>query len=165
MSEIDAAVHRRLAVQAFNACWDHIERLDRTPEDDLAMVHLAHASRYHWEQVRLRGGESGPRQAAIGDWQVSRAWALAGEAGPALRFAGSAWDVCESAGAEVGGVERGFAIEAMARALYLAGRADEALVWILRGRELALALDAGDRGWLELNLDAAEANLAPRLES
>jgi len=38
--------HRRLAAQLFNHVWTLIQTAQRTPEQDLQMIHEAHASRF-----------------------------------------------------------------------------------------------------------------------
>ena len=47
----DTVEHRRLGVDLFNGTWRLLERDDRTRADDDRMLHMAHASRFHWEQV------------------------------------------------------------------------------------------------------------------
>ncbi|GAA1959313.1 hypothetical protein GCM10009798_18580 [Nocardioides panacihumi] len=69
---------RALAVQLFNDTWTLLEKEGRTPEDDLLMIHTAHASRLHWEGV----GDDQHR--AIGEWQVARVYSTLGRAEPAL---------------------------------------------------------------------------------
>lgn len=39
--------HKKMAVELFNATWDLMDKKDRTKEDNDAMIHSAHASRYH----------------------------------------------------------------------------------------------------------------------
>ena len=75
--------HRALAVAAFNASWELLER-DRTQEEDLELLEVAFASRHHWRR------EGGPQQLAIADWMVSRCFAELGAGALALRFARSA---------------------------------------------------------------------------
>ncbi|GIO93881.1 hypothetical protein [Paenibacillus lactis] len=43
--------HKQQAVTNFNAVWDLIEKADRSWEDDLQMIHMAHASRFHWGEI------------------------------------------------------------------------------------------------------------------
>src|SRR5215218_5000761 len=42
---------RQLAADLFNGVWAIMETEDRSPMQDDRMLHMAHASRYHWEQV------------------------------------------------------------------------------------------------------------------
>ena len=48
---IAAPDQRRMAIDLFNGVWRLLEKEDRTVEEDDRMLHMAHASRYHWEQV------------------------------------------------------------------------------------------------------------------
>jgi DNA-binding transcriptional MerR regulator len=64
--ELDAAGHRRLAVDLFNHTWTLIEKEERTPAEIDEMIHSAHASRYHWSKVGTGAN------LARGEWQVSR---------------------------------------------------------------------------------------------
>ena len=47
--------HKKQAVGAFNATWDLIDKAERTVDETREMIHLAHASRFHWGFV---GAES-----------------------------------------------------------------------------------------------------------
>lgn len=84
-SQTDATANdgneRALAVDLFNETWTLLETEDRTHDQDERMIHAAHASRYHWEQV------GGPGQLAVGDWQISRVYSALGRAEPAEHHA------------------------------------------------------------------------------
>ena len=54
--------HRRSGANCFNRAWDLLEKKDRSGEENLQMLHLAHASRYHWGLVGT------PTNRAVGDW-------------------------------------------------------------------------------------------------
>jgi hypothetical protein len=47
----DTGDERALAAALFNRTWELIEREDRSQDDDDRMLHMAHASRYHWGNV------------------------------------------------------------------------------------------------------------------
>jgi hypothetical protein len=72
MPPLDPALERQLAVDLFNATWQLLDTPDRSSDDDLRMIHMAHASRHLWAQV----GE--PVNLARGEWQVSRVYAVLG---------------------------------------------------------------------------------------
>lgn len=72
--------HRKLAAQTFNQCWELLEA-ERTADNDRELLTVAFTSRYHWLQV------GGPREFAISDWMVSRAFAAGGQAAPAIEWA------------------------------------------------------------------------------
>jgi tetratricopeptide (TPR) repeat protein len=83
--------HRKVAVHCFNQAWDYLDKR-RSPGDDRLILHLAHASRYHWGIVGT------PRNEAIGDWQLSRVYAALGEPKLSLKFAKASLETCEANG-------------------------------------------------------------------
>lgn len=123
---------RQLAVDLFNVVWRLMETEDRTPAQDDRMLHMAHASRYHWEQV------GAPVNLARGEWQCSRVYAVLGRAEPCLHHARRVLDLCEEHG--LGDWDLAFAHEALARAHAVAGDAAAAQAEVSR----ALAVDVAD---------------------
>jgi len=113
----DKAAHRALAAQFFNECWGLLDRKDRLPQDNLQMIHLAHASRLHWQFA------GGAREWAIGEWQISRVHALLGQAEAALFHAQAALDLAGNG--QCGPFLAASGHEGMARALRVAGRSGE----------------------------------------
>ena len=87
MSE-EKDLHRKFAINCFNGTWDLIEKTDRTPEDDANMIHMAHASRYHWAEVGM------PINLARGDWQISRVYAALSQGDNALVYAKNCLRLC-----------------------------------------------------------------------
>jgi pterin-4a-carbinolamine dehydratase len=51
LSEEDKKLHRNLAVQAFNATWDFIEKENKSADEISEMLNTAHASLYRWRKV------------------------------------------------------------------------------------------------------------------
>ena len=142
---LDLAVERRLAVDLFNHTWDLIAVPRRTAAQDDAMVHAAHASRWHW------GNAGGPMEWAVGEWQCSRVYAVLGLAEASLRHGERCLELCETYG--IGDYLPASAHEAIARAHAVAGDRDAAL----RHRDLAAALaaeleDLDDRAVVEADL-------------
>lgn len=131
--EIDPAVERRLAARLFNETWTLLEHTDRTPEDDDEMVHMAHASRYHWGQV----GE--PRNLAIGEWQCSRVYAVLGRAEPALHHARRELELAQRH--RLGSFILATAYEALARASAVAGDRGALEDYRHRAREAAAQIE------------------------
>ncbi len=127
---LDAADERRLAVDVFHHCWDLIAVPQRTPAQDDALIHAAHASRWHW------GNAGGPMEWSVGEWMCSRVYALLGLPEAALRHGERALELCETYG--IGGYVPASAHEAIARAYAVGGDRDSAL----RHRDLAAALAA-----------------------
>jgi hypothetical protein len=109
--------------------WTLLDTPDRTPSQDEEMVHAAHASRYHWEGIGTA------EHLAVGEWQLSRVYAVLGRAEPALHHARRSLAVCEEHG--VGDFALAYAYEALARAHAVAGEWDEA------DRARALSGEAG----------------------
>ena len=72
MSESLKEVHKKFAVDCFNGTWDLLDNKDRSREEDFNMIHMAHASRYHWGEIGT------PLEFARGDWQISRVYAVLG---------------------------------------------------------------------------------------
>lgn len=126
---LDAETETSLAASLFNGVWALLENPNRTSDNDLLMVHMAHASRYHWGRVGTA------TNAVRGEWQCSRVYATLGRAEPALFHAQSALATCEAN--DIGDFDLAFCYEALARAYAVAGDANEAQRWQQRGIELA----------------------------
>jgi DNA-binding transcriptional MerR regulator len=109
---------RRLAAKLFNGVWTLLETENRSRDDDDRMLHMAHASRYHWGQV------GAPRNLARGEWQCSRVYAVLHRPEPSLHHARRVLDICQEHG--IADFDITFAYEALARAHAVAGDADTA---------------------------------------
>ena len=70
----DPIDHRSIAVQTFNDTWELISKQDRSDAQTEEMIHMAHASAWHWSRVEART----PINLAVAAWQLSRVYALAG---------------------------------------------------------------------------------------
>jgi hypothetical protein len=127
----DAEWHRWFAAHLFNSTWKLILKKRRTKEDNDAMIHMAHASRYHWSEA------GGPKEVAIGEWQISHVYAILRRPEPALYHAQRSLEICEAR--RVGDFPLAYAYEALARAFALAGKAR------LREACLKLAKAAGEK--------------------
>ena len=104
---------RRLAADLFNHTWELLETPERSPAQDDRMIHAAHASRFHWEQV----GDG--TNLIAGEWQCSRVYAVLDRAEPSVHHARRALALCDEAG--IMGFFRAASNEALARALLVAG--------------------------------------------
>ena len=104
---------RRLAADLFNHTWELLETADRTPAQIDRMIHAAHASRFHWDQV----GDA--VKLAAGEWQCSRVYAVLGRSEPSEWHARRSLAICDAGG--ITGFFRAAANEALARALLVAG--------------------------------------------
>jgi hypothetical protein len=104
---------RQTAVDLFNSVWTLLRRDDRTPDEDAAMVHAAHASVHHWSKAGTR------TNLARGEWQVSRVYCVLGRGEPALWHARRCLALCEAEGLK--DWDLAYAHEAVARALAVSG--------------------------------------------
>jgi len=138
MTQDELEFHQKMARQCFNETWNYLDKKDRNANDEQQMLHLAHASRYHWSFV----GE--PINLATGDWQISRAYAILNQPNLALHFAKSALEICEKNNLQELLIS---ANEGMARALATAKDFVSARNYINKAREQlgALTLSEEDR--------------------
>ncbi len=105
--------HRKQAVENFNKTWDLMEKKDRTHEEDLEMIHTAHASRFHWGVV----GEA--LNFARGEWQISRVYSLLKMSDSALLHGNQSLTLCLEN--HIGNFDLAFAYEAVARGYQVKG--------------------------------------------
>jgi tetratricopeptide (TPR) repeat protein len=89
MSQDEMEFHRKTARQCFNKAWDYLDMKKRDANDEQQMLHLVHASRYHWGFVGTA------KNFATGDWQISRVYAELNEPRLALHFAKSALETTQ----------------------------------------------------------------------
>jgi hypothetical protein len=147
------SAHRFFAADCFNRAWDLIEKPDRTPDDDRQMVALSQASIFHW---RCRPDVT-DRNLSVGHWQVSRVYALLGQAVEARRNAEISLGYAKALKPFV----LGYAYEALARAALLAGDRAEARTFLDTAQALADEVgDAEDRALLQADLTALSAAAA-----
>ena len=118
--------HRQLGVDLFNGTWTLMEQADRTPDDDALMIHMAHASAYHWLQVGT------PENVARSHWQCSRMYTVLGRSEPAIYHAKLMLDVCEQN--DIGDWDLAFAYEALARAYAVARNSAESARWLTKAQ-------------------------------
>jgi len=116
MTEFDArAAHHRFAVECFNGPWDLLEKEDRSEDDTAEMIHMAHASLWHWR----RSEQGDPQHFAVGAWQLSRVYAVAGRPDQARRYGEESLMLCSQH--ELAAFYLAYAYEALARAAAVAG--------------------------------------------
>jgi len=117
--------HRKTGAKCFNEAWKYLDKKKRTAEEDKLMLQLVHSSRYHWGLVGK------PRNFAIADWQVSRAYAALGEGRLALAYAFSSLKCCEEEG--LGDIVPSV-LEGMARAYAVSGDAAKARSYLSKAK-------------------------------
>jgi signal transduction histidine kinase len=66
------AAHKYFSAENFNKAWEFIEKGERTDEENLAMLHTAIASLWHWTQRE----DVSAKNLSVGYWQVSRVYNL-----------------------------------------------------------------------------------------
>lgn len=106
-------MHRKFAADCFNQTWELLDKENRSKDDDLLMIHTAHASRYHWEKI----GE--PVNFARGDWQISRVYAVLGFGVMSYKYAQRCLKWCEKE--KLSDFDWAFAYEGLARASSVSG--------------------------------------------
>jgi hypothetical protein len=134
--------HRFFSATCFNKTWTLLDKGDRTAAEDEQMVLLSLASLWHWTQRP----DCTTRNRAVGNWLVSRVYAVLGQAENASVYAGKCLMLSEG--------EEPFylasAHEAAARAALLAGNGEAVARHIAEARQVAaLVTDDGDRAQLE----------------
>jgi DNA-binding transcriptional MerR regulator len=134
---------RKLAAQLFNGVWALMETEDRSAAQDDRMLHMAHASRYHWEQVGT------PANLARGEWLCSRVYAVLRRPEAALHHARRVLELCTEH--RLDDWDLAFAHEAIARGLALVGDAAGSEAAIRAARAVPIA-DDEDRELLERDL-------------
>jgi ATP/maltotriose-dependent transcriptional regulator MalT len=149
MTELDLeAAHHRFAVECFNGVWDLLEKEDRSDDDLAEMIHMAHASLWHWR----RSEHGDPQHFAVGAWQLSRVYAVAGHPEEARRYGDESLLLCRQH--ELAPFYLAYAYEALARAAAVAGDDTE------RERQLGAARAVADRVEDESNRQALLDDLA-----
>jgi hypothetical protein len=139
--------HRELGIEIYNATWELIAKPERTAEEDEAMIRSAYASAYHWSHAAGRTPENDAR----GEWMLARVHTLASRPDAALHYARRCAAIVAANG--IGDFDLAYAHEAMARALALAGRHDEARAELESAHAVAIA-DPEDRALVESDLAA-----------
>jgi hypothetical protein len=145
-ADVPVPDERKLAAQLFNDTWALLQKESRTTEEDDRMIHMAHAARFHWDNV----GED--QQRAIGEWQVARVYAVLGRGEPARFHARRCLDYASRPGAD--DWVTASAYEGLARAQAVSGDLEAAR----DSRETALRLleqiaDPEDRKIVEGDID------------
>lgn len=133
-------VERALAVDLFNGVWTLLDNKNRTAMEDDRLLHMAHASRLHWEAAGTAVN------LVRGEWQVSRVYAELGRAEPCLHHARRVLSLCVEH--SIGDWDLALGYEALARAHAVAGDLEQART----ATEQALAVPIADDADRELVL-------------
>ena len=147
LDAVDAATHRRLAVELFNRSWRLLELEQRTPAQDDELIHCTHASRHHWGEVGTAA------QLARGENQCARVYAALGRAEPALHHANRCLVLVRAGGEGFEDWDLASALEIAARGNLIAGNTSEAVRYAeLARQELETTTDPDDREVIESQL-------------
>lgn len=115
LSDHERDTHHTLAAGLFNHVWSLMDTGGRSREQDDEMLNAAHASRYHWSLV------GNAKNLSIGEWQISRVYAILGRAEPAMFHGQRNLKICQDNNLDA--FVLGFAYESLARAAAVAGDA------------------------------------------
>jgi len=118
--------HKKFAVDLNHLVWSLLEKVDRSSEDEDKMVHAAHASHYHWDQV-------GTAVRTRGEWLISHVYAVLNRAEAALYHAQRCLDLCQEKNVKDFDITYGY--EAIARAYALAGHKAEYETYVQLAQE------------------------------
>jgi hypothetical protein len=123
------AAHKYFSADNFNKTWDYIEKSNRSPEEDLQMLHTAIASLWHWTQR----DDATDENLSVGHWQVSRVYNLIKQPNNArtygllsLKYAGDLTPFL-----------KGYAYETLARSEMQAGNRVAMYYYLDKAREMA----------------------------
>ncbi|WP_299466546.1 hypothetical protein [uncultured Gimesia sp.] len=130
--------HRFFAADCFNKTWDYLEKHERTPEENLAMISSSHASFWHWKQFE----EHTPLNISIAYWQLSRVYAVTSQPRLALSFASLCLKVSQKN--QLGPFYMAYAYEALARASAVADKPEEAATWLEHAKKIVESELEGD---------------------
>jgi membrane protein required for beta-lactamase induction len=97
------------------------------------MIHMAHASRYHW------GQDGTELHFARGEWQISRVYALVGNGESALYHGEESLRLCTENG--IGDFDLAFAYEAVARAYSVLGNEEKKMKALASAKDAANAIE------------------------
>ncbi|MCB0039838.1 MAG: hypothetical protein M9936_25925 [Caldilinea sp.] len=135
-----ARCHRWFAVEGNNRAWALVAQDERTPDEELLMLTLAHVAAFHWSAA------GGPLEVARADYTLAHAYALAGQGRLALRYARRALTFFEENPAEGEDWDRAFAHAELAHAAAAARDAELHAAEFAQAALLGAAIaDAEDR--------------------
>ncbi|MFN8310971.1 MAG: hypothetical protein U0T73_13495 [Chitinophagales bacterium] len=142
---IDTTVHRKLAVDCFNAVWQILGKENATADEINEAILLAHSSTWHW---KFAGNELHQQR---GEWIISRVYAHFGFGEMALYHAKRCLELTEKHGFK--DFDLGYAYEAMARAYMVLKNADAGKPYYEKAIAAGeLIEDAEDKSWFSKDM-------------
>ena len=143
------AAHRFFAAHCFNEAWILLRKAQRTRDEEVQLIALAHASLYHWSQRP----DVSRQNYAISYWQLSRVDSVCGF-GEGARWWGS---LCQEYSTGEGAFYEGYACEALARAAHVQGDLEALQAYRAQGLVLAAAVeDPEERAVLVTDLNSIQ---------
>src|SRR6266567_1409818 len=112
----EQAWHKKYAIELNHLVWTLLGKTDRTPEEDAAMLHTAHASHVHWEAT-------GTAVSTRGEWLISHVYVVLNRPEAALYHAQRCLDLCQEPNVKDFDIAYGY--EDMARAYALLGHPED----------------------------------------
>ena len=140
MSSDTINAHMNFSTTCFNDAWELLDRANRSEDDNQRMIHLAHASLYHW----LQRPDVTDQNIAIGYWLLARVYATLRQPVPAFINAEQALRYSENLPA----FYQAYAHEALARAAAISGDRQRLKAHMNLAKEYLLQLDESDRNQL-----------------
>ena len=107
------AAHKYFAAQCFNSAWPLIDKAERSPDEEVQLVALGHASLWHW----IQRNDCTDTNLSIGYWLLSRIYSVLHDAAQARRYAESCLRISQRTDIEP--FYLAFAYEAVARSASL----------------------------------------------
>ena len=148
----EAEAHRFFSAHCFNRAWDLIRKSNRTTIECEQMLQLSQASLWHWTQR----SDCTPKNLSIGNWQLSRVYALLGQAENAKRSA----KMCLHHSEDTSPFFTGYAHEALARSAAVADDVVGKAHLAEARRYLAQVRSDRDRALLQADLQSLEGEAA-----
>ncbi len=122
--------HKFIASELNQCAWALLENESRSPEENDEMLHVAHASLWHW----LQAGSKVHHQRGL--WLLGRVHVLLGKREAAMYYARQTMDLTEAHQEDMADFDHAYAFELLARATLLAGEDGEAAVLFERAARL-----------------------------
>ncbi len=145
----EAEAHRYFGVKLNNSTWEFLGKAERTAAEDTRMIHMAHASRFHWGEFPGATAANFAR----GDWLVSHVYAVLNQPGPAVKHARLSLQTCQDNA--LGDFDLAYAYEGMARALACAGDEQQASQYLQQAQSAGEQIaEAEDRSIFQADLVA-----------
>jgi len=143
---------KKLAMDLFNKVWDLMDKGNRTEDENYLMVHMAHSSLYHWISVGT------PENVYIGEWQISRVYAVLNNFDSCLFHGERALKICKENGFT--GFHLAYAYETLARAFLIKGNKSESTKYLeLALKEVQVVEEPENKDILKKDLDELQSKI------